>query len=445
MTVPSAAPASVSQARPANPAPPPAPTAPASAAGHAHQQWYYCVNGQKYGPVPAEELARLANDGKLKATDLVWTNGLQEWVPASSIEDLPFSSSQVPPPIPRQTAYVLDDPGAFFKGFALRLWQNKRAFWMTVSTAIYLFLVVLLTTTPAEFIAYFLLTDFYILGMVSVFIVTRSPAAKLLGKWESKASGHLPALTVEFLKDGSLIVERGCTDTSPIMGQGRRAMNGTYRLHEDKTLEITLGNPPRKLTERVVSVPDWTKPYDLVLTFEGETRTFKQWNPVSKSLASWFSDGEDKKEHLFGRWEPMDGEGAAIQFTKDGAFIRAGGLVAKYRLGQKDTIEVYADDAPAVLTLQVLSLSKQELAFRADGQGYHYRRVMTFTEAVEQQQWEKTKETMKTVAKGAGVVAAGAIIALGAAAVFAAAASTPCCPWCRTPLHGPYCPYHGLV
>lgn len=407
-------------------------------------QWYYIRNGQRYGPVPADELARLAATGTLQASDLVWKAGLQEWLPARSIEDLSFSTGQVPPSVP--PPYSPDDPLASIKVLGVRLWQNKRAFWMTLATVIYLFLFVLLTTTPAEFIAYFLLTDFYILGMVSVFVVTRSPAAKLLGKWESRATGNLPALVVEFLKDGTLIVERGSSDTSPIMGQGRRAMNGNYRLLEDKSLEITLSNPIRKLVERVVSFPEWTKPDQLVLTFEGETRTFKQWNPVTKSVASWFADEEeDKKEHLFGRWESLDGQGAAIQFTKDGAFIRAGGLVAKFRLGPKDTIQVYAEDSTATITLEVMSLSKHELAFRADGQGYHYKRVMTFTEAVEQQQWEQTKATMKKVAKGAGVAAAGAVLALGAAAVFAAAVSTPCCPWCRTPLHGPYCPYHGLV
>ena len=101
ITVPSPASASVSQSRPSDPTPPAAPPPPASAASSAQEQWYYCRNGQKHGPVSAEDLARLANDGKLKATDLVWTTGLQEWVPASTVEDLPFSSGQVLPPVPQ--------------------------------------------------------------------------------------------------------------------------------------------------------------------------------------------------------------------------------------------------------------------------------------------------------------------------------------------------------
>ena len=84
------------------------------------------------------------------------------------------------------------------------LWSDyladRRAMWMSVVSAVYLFLVLLMSTTQAEGMAYFLLTDFFIIGMASLFFTPFSPAERLLGKWESKATAGLPTLVIEFLK-----------------------------------------------------------------------------------------------------------------------------------------------------------------------------------------------------------------------------------------------------
>jgi hypothetical protein len=67
--------------------------------------WHYTLNGQQAGaPIPAVQLKQLAVSGQLKPTDLVWQDGMTDWVPASSIKGL-FSSAKsigdssvVPPP-----------------------------------------------------------------------------------------------------------------------------------------------------------------------------------------------------------------------------------------------------------------------------------------------------------------------------------------------------------
>ena len=38
-------------------------------------KWHYLMNGTQHGPVPFEELQRLAASGEIKETDRVWQQG----------------------------------------------------------------------------------------------------------------------------------------------------------------------------------------------------------------------------------------------------------------------------------------------------------------------------------------------------------------------------------
>ncbi len=53
--------------------------------------WYYLKNGEQKGPVPKEFVQELARSGQLQQTDLVWTEGMQDWLPAQSAPDLGMS------------------------------------------------------------------------------------------------------------------------------------------------------------------------------------------------------------------------------------------------------------------------------------------------------------------------------------------------------------------
>jgi TM2 domain-containing membrane protein YozV len=57
------------------------------------QEWYYSINGDRQGPTSAAELKKLADAGTLKATDLVWKDGMADWAPAKSIKGLFAASS----------------------------------------------------------------------------------------------------------------------------------------------------------------------------------------------------------------------------------------------------------------------------------------------------------------------------------------------------------------
>jgi TM2 domain-containing membrane protein YozV len=62
------------------------------------QQWYYAAGNERHGPVSAAELKTLADAGTLKPTDLVWKDGMADWVPARSIKGLfPAGASPVAP------------------------------------------------------------------------------------------------------------------------------------------------------------------------------------------------------------------------------------------------------------------------------------------------------------------------------------------------------------
>lgn len=65
--------------------------------------WHYSRNGTQHGPVSPQELRSLASSGGLLPTDLVWKQGLPEWVPAEKINGL-FASPADPPPLPTPPA-----------------------------------------------------------------------------------------------------------------------------------------------------------------------------------------------------------------------------------------------------------------------------------------------------------------------------------------------------
>jgi hypothetical protein len=58
-------------------------------------QWHYTCQGRQMAPVPTAEIQRLAADGSLQASDLVWCAGMASWMPASAVPEVYFE-----PPVP---------------------------------------------------------------------------------------------------------------------------------------------------------------------------------------------------------------------------------------------------------------------------------------------------------------------------------------------------------
>ena len=63
--------------------------------------WHCSINGEQYGPVAEEELIRWIQQGRVAALDLVWRDGMGEWVTAGSIPEFMgmFAQPGHPPPV----------------------------------------------------------------------------------------------------------------------------------------------------------------------------------------------------------------------------------------------------------------------------------------------------------------------------------------------------------
>ena len=65
-------------------------------------QWYFAQKDQKFGPVSSQKLKALAQSGQLKTVDLIWKEGMENWVQAGRLKGLFFTASNSatgPPPL----------------------------------------------------------------------------------------------------------------------------------------------------------------------------------------------------------------------------------------------------------------------------------------------------------------------------------------------------------
>jgi len=65
-------------------------------------EWFYLKGDEKNGPVSSEELRQLTISGKIERMDMVWKDGMGDWVAASSVKGL-FASQPPPPPAMKST------------------------------------------------------------------------------------------------------------------------------------------------------------------------------------------------------------------------------------------------------------------------------------------------------------------------------------------------------
>ena len=68
---------------------------------HAMSEWYYTSAGQQTGPVTSAQLKQAAQSGQLTPNDLVWKDGMPDWVPATKLKGI-FDGA--PPPQHRLAA-----------------------------------------------------------------------------------------------------------------------------------------------------------------------------------------------------------------------------------------------------------------------------------------------------------------------------------------------------
>ena len=90
--------------------------------------YYLGKNGQQTGPYTMEQLQAMASNGQLAPTDLVWTQGMGDWKPASSVLPALFPQGAGTPPAagtpPPMSASVPQVPGIAAARIPNYLWQS---------------------------------------------------------------------------------------------------------------------------------------------------------------------------------------------------------------------------------------------------------------------------------------------------------------------------------
>src|SRR4051812_15217347 len=77
-------------------------------------EWYYTSAGQQNGPVTAAQLKQAAQSGQLTPTDLVWKDGMPDWVPATKLKGIfDATPNSTAPTAADATVAPLDAPAAY--------------------------------------------------------------------------------------------------------------------------------------------------------------------------------------------------------------------------------------------------------------------------------------------------------------------------------------------
>lgn len=62
-------------------------------------QWYYSKNGTQLGPVSQADLISKLTSGEVSSSDLVWKDGMGDWIPASQVSELAVLRQSAPAPV----------------------------------------------------------------------------------------------------------------------------------------------------------------------------------------------------------------------------------------------------------------------------------------------------------------------------------------------------------
>ncbi|MDB5304877.1 MAG: antifreeze protein [Phycisphaerales bacterium] len=69
-------------------------------------QWYYSQGGQQLGPVSEAQLQQMKATGQVGPTDLVWSEGMIDWLPVGQVPQLqgPAAAQPAAPPMAQPAA-----------------------------------------------------------------------------------------------------------------------------------------------------------------------------------------------------------------------------------------------------------------------------------------------------------------------------------------------------
>ncbi len=72
--------------------------------------WFYTSNGTQSGPITQQELAAKVQSGEVRATDLIWKEGMSDWLPMNQVPEFSVGAVNTPSqfgmPMAQPSAYA---------------------------------------------------------------------------------------------------------------------------------------------------------------------------------------------------------------------------------------------------------------------------------------------------------------------------------------------------
>jgi type IV pilus assembly protein PilA len=96
------------------------------------EQWFVAVNmpqgQQRLGPMPLEQVQQMASSGQITPQNLVWKEGMPDWVPAGNVAEI-YGSFQAGAPAFQPPPYVA--PGGY--GYQPPVQQSGTSAWIIIA------------------------------------------------------------------------------------------------------------------------------------------------------------------------------------------------------------------------------------------------------------------------------------------------------------------------
>lgn len=210
------------------------------------------------------------------------------------------------------------------------LLENKRLIFMAIGGFVFFVLLVGLIGSEVHEGLIIGILSWGILGLIAIWVLTRSPQAKLIGRWDFTTSDNQPAV-VEFHKNGNFTIERPGQCSLPLYGSTGKTLHGRWKMAEADTVELVMEGG--RFVEKIIALPTWDKPNQLRMTLDGEARSLTLptlGSVVGKGVGSLFAPAP-AHERIVGRWEPVNTEDWPVEFMDNGVVVIGSEVATTYK------------------------------------------------------------------------------------------------------------------
>lgn len=92
--------------------------------------WYYSKNGEQKGPISEEELLAKKTSGEVLATDLVWKEGMSDWLPLGQVAGISGGTDPLAPP--SASGSPVSQPRPYSEAYAQQMQNVPTYLWQSI-------------------------------------------------------------------------------------------------------------------------------------------------------------------------------------------------------------------------------------------------------------------------------------------------------------------------